>query len=571
MVFNGLIEMFSVASVVPFLGVAANPGLIQDNSYLRTVYDFFGFSGSREFLLALGFALIFAIFLSNLSNAFFTWFNLRFTWSINESLSVRLIQRYMTLPYVAFIQRNSADLQKNIQTEVMEVATNVINPLLVLMNKGIALFLTITLLVAIDPLLASVVGVIFATVYILMYVGVKKALTTIGQHSLADNEAKFRAISEALGVFKIAKLLHLEPYFIRRFSIAAARFCRNQSKRMTISQLPRFAVETVAFTVMIGICLFIIGVKPSFGEAIPIIGVYAFAAYRIMPGMQQVYSSFSVLRSCWPHVTYLNDEFEFGAEARNAVKKHRLVVPALDEKPMPLVKFRAVTYRYPNARSTTIDEMSFSIFLNTTVGFIGETGSGKSTTIDLILGILTPDAGTIFVDGEALLVNNLEAWQKSIGYVPQDIYLTDSTIAENIAFGMDPRDVDMEQVKKCCELANIASFIEKELAHQYQTTVGERGVRLSGGQRQRIGIARALYYDPKLLVFDEATSALDSETERSVMDAIGKFFRQKTIIIIAHRLTTLEKCDTIFKIDKGRIVDSGTFEEIVPHRLESVR
>jgi ABC-type multidrug transport system fused ATPase/permease subunit len=201
--------------------------------------------------------------------------------------------------------------------------------------------------------------------------------------------------------------------------------------------------------------------------------------------------------------------------------------------------------------------MSFSILENTIVGFLGETGSGKTTTIDLILGILTPDSGSILIDGKAVDAESLDVWQRSIGYVPQDIYLIDNSITKNVAFGIPEEKIDLQQVHRACALANIADFIENDLADKYDTVVGERGVRLSGGQCQRIGIARALYNEPRLLVFDEATNALDSETEKSVMEAVEKISHEKSIILIAHRLTTLQKCDMVFKIDKGRIAKSG--------------
>jgi len=565
MMSNGMMEMFSIAAVMPFLGVAANPNLIKQNQYLNFIYSGLGFSSSREFLLFLGLGLISILFLSNISNAFFTWFNLRFVWSVNNSLSVRLIQHYLSQDYLLFIQRNSADLQKNIQLEVTEVTSSVIDPILNIMNKGCSVLLIIILMMMIKPFLVLLIGTTFGLVYFAVYSFTRKTLSRIGQGSLEDNKEKFKAINEALGVFKIANLLHSEPFFIDRFAQASLRFTSNASKRLAISQLPRFVVETIAFSFMIVISLYIIASKPNFAEAISILGLYVFASYRLMPGIQQIYTNFSVIRSRWPHVIYLQRELESGiARPASRVKESKVkkTMP-LTSNPAPLIEFRNVTFSYPNAKTTTIDNVSFSIADNTTVGFMGETGSGKTTIIDLILGIISPDSGEILVHGMPVISHNVEVWQKSVGYVPQDIYLTDNTIAENIAFGLPKKEIDMANVRKAAALANIASFIEDELANKYDTIVGERGVRLSGGQRQRIGIARALYYAPQLLVFDEATSALDSETEKSVMEAIENISNEKSIIIIAHRLTTLQKCDRVIKVERGRIVKSGTFDEVV--------
>jgi len=570
MMSNGLLEMFSIAAVMPFIAVAVNPNLIEQNQYLNFIYSALDFNSSREFLIFLGIGLIVALVFANLSNAFFTWFNLRFIWSVNNSLSVRLIQHYLDQDYLLFIQRNSADLQKNIQTEVTEVTASVIGPILNLLNKGISVLMIIILLLMIDPIIVILIGTIFGTVYFAVYSITKKTLFRIGQGSLDDNERKFKAISEALGVFKIAKLLHLESFFVDRFERASIRFTRNQSNRLAISQLPRFAVETIAFSVMIGGSLYIIASNPNFTEIIPILGLYVFASYRLMPGIQQIYTNFSVIRSCWPHVIYLQNELVSSVSHPSSCFEEIRSEPRQysQSNPVPIIEFRNVTFSYPNTKKITVENISFSIPDTITFGFMGETGSGKTTIIDMILGIISPDSGEILVRGMPLTLKNIEAWQKSIGYVPQDIYLTDNTIAENIAFGLTKNKIDMVKVRNAADLANIATFIEGDTVNQYDTIVGERGVRLSGGQRQRIGIARALYYDPQLLVFDEATSALDNETEKSVMEAIDNLSNGKSIIIIAHRLSTLRKCDRVSKIDRGKIVKSGTFDEVVQQKDE---
>jgi ATP-binding cassette, subfamily B, bacterial PglK len=562
---NGLLEVISIALVMPFLAVAANPELIQKNVYLRFAHHILKLESNRDFLLFLGFSLMIALLLANASNAIFTWLNLRFSWSVNHSLSFQLMEHYMGMDYLSFIQRNSADLQKNIQSETMEVVNNVINPVLIIVNKGISLTMTILFLLWVDPLLAASVGVIFGFIYFAIYSASKNTLFNIGIGGLQDNETKFRALSEALGVFKIAKLLHAEAFFLSRFSDASDRFSRNQSKRMTINQLPRFAVEAVAFTALVGISLLIIGTKPNFSEAIPLLGLYTFAAYRLMPGMQQVYSSISVLHSWLPHVDYLIREFEYAAVDSTVPIRREEPFHAQHETSGALtsIQLNHVSFTYPGSKRIIIDDISLSIPLKSTVGFFGETGSGKTTSIDLIMGIVPPDSGSIYIHGEPLRSANMEAWQKSIGYVPQDIYLTDSSIAENVAFGLPKERINHDQVRKACALANISDFIETDLPDRYETVVGERGVRISGGQRQRIGIARALYHNPEVLIFDEATSSLDNETEKVLMEALDNFSHDKTIILIAHRLSTLEKCDVVFKFDRGRIAQSGRYDEVV--------
>jgi ABC-type multidrug transport system fused ATPase/permease subunit len=470
----------------------------------------------------------------------------------------------MKIDYLSFIQRNSATLQRNIQVEVIHISNNVIQPILACFSKGVSLLLIITLLIITSPFLALFAGAVFSLIYFGVYFFAKKALSQIGNSSLEDNEVKFKAINEALGVFKIAKLLHLEPYFISRFAKASKRFSKNQIKRMSITGLPPFLIETIAFSIIIGACLFIISVNKNFADAIAVIGLYVFASYRLLPLIQQIYTNFSILRSFSPSVNYLNNELGYGLNSVNNNLKHednKAEYPKAADG--SFIEFQNVDFSYPNSKGQTISDLSFKITENITVGFLGETGSGKTTIVNLVLGLLLPDKGRVLIYGKPLSGEHLNAWQRSIGYVPQDIYLLDSSITCNIALGVDENEIDFARVRNAAFMAGIKDFIENELLNKYDTVIGERGVRLSGGQRQRIGIARALYHEPKLLVFDEATSALDYETEQSVMQAIAGLTHKKSIIIIAHRLTTLKNCDWVFRIDKGRVVKSGTFNEVV--------
>ena len=569
MIFNGLLQVFSIASVIPFLGVAADPKIIQNNKYLALVYNTLNFQSARDFLLFLGSVLILLIILVNLSNAFFTWLTVRFEWNVNHNLSVKLLKHYMNLDYKTFALRNSAELQKNIQTETIEVTSTVIKPFLNILNRVTPILLTIIFLLFIDPLPAILIGGIFGLIYCLIYVMGKRSLSRIGKRSIEEREAKFKLVNEAFGVFKIAKLLHLEPYFVSRFEEFSKKLADNQIKRISISQIPKYGVEAIAFSVMVGISLVIIGAKADFAKAIPIIGLYGFASYRLLPWMQQLYSSVALIRSGIPHVTHLCHEFQSEIVPPPQITNKTITVKkdSKIDNAVIIISFQNVLFSYPNTKSPAVKNISFKIQKHTTVGFLGETGSGKTTTIDLILGLLSPDEGKILVYGEPLVNEKLEEWQKSIGYVPQEICLADNSIAENIALGIPKEKIDMDQVRKVAALANIDTFIENDLKKSYNTLVGERGIRLSGGQRQRIGIARALYHNPSLLVFDEATSSLDNDTEKSVMEAIGNLSHKKTIIIIAHRLSTLKKCDFVFKLDNGKIVESGTFDEVVQQNL----
>ena len=294
----------------------------------------------------------------------------------------------------------------------------------------------------------------------------------------------------------------------------------------------------------------------NFGTALPILSLYVFAGYRLMPALQQIYSSFTQLAFIGPSIEKLYED----------IKSLKPFNRNQDQSALSFNKsitLKNVHYNYPNASRTALKDINLIIPIKSTVGLVGATGSGKTTTVDIILGLLEAKKGTLEIDGKIITQQNKRSWQKAIGYVPQHIYLTDDTISANIAFGVEIEDINQEAVEKASKIANLHEFIIDELPKKYQTTIGERGVRLSGGQRQRIGIARALYHNPQVLILDEATSALDNQTEKAVMDAINNLSKNITIILIAHRLSTVKSCDKIFLLEKGELKNKGTFEELI--------
>ena len=294
----------------------------------------------------------------------------------------------------------------------------------------------------------------------------------------------------------------------------------------------------------------------NFNSALPILSLYVFAGYRLLPALQQVYASLTILKFIGPSVEKLHED----------IKSLNPLIENQSHEVMPLnntITLKNIHYNYPNTSRTAINGINLNIPAKSTVGFIGITGSGKTTVVDIILGLLEVQKGTLEVDGKVITKQNSRSWQRSIGYVPQHIYLADDTVASNIAFGIETKDINQDLVEKASNIANLHEFVLNELPNQYQTLVGENGIRLSGGQRQRIGIARALYNNPQVLILDEATSALDNQTEKVVMGAINNLNKNITIIIIAHRLNTLEDCDIIFKLEKGQVLDQGKFSEII--------
>ncbi|MDZ7793218.1 MAG: ATP-binding cassette domain-containing protein [Spirochaetia bacterium] len=321
-----------------------------------------------------------------------------------------------------------------------------------------------------------------------------------------------------------------------------------------ISEIPRYLLETVAFGGIVVLLLFILYTEGQLDNAIPMIGLYALAGYRLMPSLQAVFRGVTSMRYNLPAVDLLYNHMYSG----RAIKVYDGDALSINED----ITLNNITFSYPNSKVPVIKDQTLTIKANTTVGFVGPTGCGKTTIIDIILGLLEPQSGELRIDGKKIEGKDIFRWQNTLGYVQQNIYLSDDTVAQNIAFGEKKESIYTTEVKRAASVANIDNFIESELPYGYETVIGERGIRLSGGQRQRLGIARAVYKNPSVLILDEATSALDGFTEDAIMDAIKALSGQKTILMIAHRLTTLRECDQIFMLDKGKIVDKGTYEEL---------
>ena len=554
-----ILDTIGVASIIPFISILANPDLVETNNYLNYMFQFsnkYGVENTQEFLVALG-VLVFIILVTSLTfKAITTYFQVRFVQMREYSIGKRFVEASLNQPYIWFLDKNSADLGKTVLSEVGQVIATGLRPFIQLIADSMVTIAIIILLIIVDPKLMLIVFFSLSSSYVLIYAFTKRFLKRMGTERLKNNELRFTAVSEAFGAAKEIKISGLEESYTKRFSNAAYIFASHQSYALSIEQVPRYILEAIAFGGIMLLILYLMSQTGSFNTALPIISVYVFAGYRLMPALQSIYRSVTLLTYVGPSIEALVKNFK--GLKKVELTKNKDFLP-LNKK----ITLRNIHFSYPNTSRKALKDINVIIPAKTTVGFMGTTGSGKTTMVDTILGLLEPQEGTLEVDGNLITKKNLRSWQHSIGYVPQHIYLADDTISANIAFGIDPENVDQKKIEKAAILANLHSFVIEELPNKYQTKVGERGIQLSGGERQRIGIARALYSNPQLLILDEATSALDNQTEAAIMDGINSLSKDITIIIIAHRLSTLNKCDNIIKLEKGEIINQGKFDEMV--------
>lgn len=554
----GLVEIIGVGSIMPFIAVAANPDSIFTTPVLKAIYEFFGFQSTRWFLVSLGAAMLIFVIIRNAFSAFLMYVKTRFVQVCRHTLATRLFTAYLGQRYSYFLGKNSYEFGKNINTEIMNMINGTVMQMTEITTYGVQIILLAAFLFVVDPVSSVVISALILIVYSAILVTTKRKLSKLGTERFDLMTTLSRSTNEVFWGIKAAKISGTEKIFINSFIPSSRRYSKNVAAEEVIGTLPKYVLESIGLSAIILFIIFLtLRSSGNFSATISAISLYAYAGYRLLPSVQQFFRSVTKLKYSAPGTEKIIKEFE--------LEKNALQLPDENIKQMPFtnsIKLDKIFYTYPNKQDPVLKNISLEIKANTIVGFCGTTGSGKTTTIDVILGLLIPQQGQLIIDGTVINDSNRNSWQKNIGYVPQSVYLSNTSIKENIAFGFPVDKIDDEAVKRAAEMAQIHNFIHDELKDGYNTKVGERGVCLSGGQQQRIGIARALYTNPPVLVLDEATSALDGQTEADVMTAIDNLAGKKTILIIAHRTSTLKKCDVIYKITKGQVEKSGTYSEL---------
>lgn len=542
-----LADTAGVLSIMPFLSLLGRPAVIQDNVLLHSVYQHLGFRDTRHFIFALGLASITLVVLSSAFKTVTLHALNRFVHFQRHSLSSRLLSRYLHQPYEFFLATNPSILSRNVLSEVDQTVLGLIQPVSQLIAQGAIVLAMAVLIFVYDPLTAAILVAVLGVLYGVIYGLVRKRLTRIGHARQASNGQRYQACNEALGGIKDVKITHSAGAYQSKFDQASREYSRHMATSETLSQSPLYLVEATGYSMLIVIALILLTRSSDVAHILPALGLYGFAAYRMLPAAQIMYRGFAKLRFTSAALETIYRDLRLPQEV--------LPSAALPLVPKTEIRLQGLRYAYPGADKPVFDAFDLVIPARTSVGISGRSGAGKSTLMDLILGLLRPEHGTLSVDGVVIDQHNLGAWQRSIGYVPQHIYLADASVAQNIAFGVDPADIDMAAVERAACAAQIHDFVINELPQGYATNVGDRGVRLSGGQCQRVGIARALYRDPQVLFFDEATSALDAQTEGALNQALRDLATTKTIIVIAHKTASLNFCEHVIHVGLDRSYD----------------
>ncbi|MDR2729733.1 MAG: ABC transporter ATP-binding protein/permease [Treponema sp.] len=574
------LEIVEVGSLGPFIAVASDPDMVNRQPVLNFLYRLGGFEEQNNstiaFLIFLGITIFVILIAVTAFRTGVLYIAYRFTASRRYTLSVRLFRQYLFQPYQFFLNQNTGELSKNLLSEVDMVVNNVLRPGIDAFTSGMGTLAILIFLVVLNPLVAVFAAVVFGLLYFGLYAFVRSRLKYYGKDARESNQLRYKTTAEAFGGLKDIKILGKEPFFTAAYGKGAKRFAVSQAASQIWSSLPGRIMHSLAIGFAIALIVILMAANGSLMEVLPLMSVYAFAVVRLMPNLQHIFQSAANIRYSSPTIDALyRDMTTLTLPPEITSKEGSIKI----QEALPFgqsIELNAIQFSYPASREPVLKNINLKIEKNTTIAFAGTTGCGKTTLVDVLMGLLEPTAGSISVDGLPVVIppegkDNRMAiapWQRNFGYVPQQIYLSDDTVAANIAFGIPENLRDTSAIEHAAKVANLHEFVTRELPEGYNTLVGERGIRLSGGQRQRVGIARALYHNPNILVMDEATSALDSVTEDAVMEAIHNLMHTKTIIIIAHRISTIKECDVIYLMEHGCIAANGTYDELLQNNAQ---
>ncbi|MBI3793698.1 MAG: ABC transporter ATP-binding protein [Nitrospinae bacterium] len=548
-------EVVSLGAVMPFLGVLISPERVLKTSFGSEVARFTGITTPAELILPLSATFAGAALIAGCIRMILLWSSNRLASNSGADLSIEIYRRTLYQPYKVHVARNSSEVISGLSYKV-STASSALQQVLVIVSSMVLLIFIMGAMLAINANVAIVATVGFGCSYGIIIRVFRKRLARNGALNARGYTIVTKAQQEGLGGIRDVLLDGTQPFYCEIYSRANYPLKQTEGDNVFIAGSPRFAMEAIGMTLIAALAYFLTRQLDNSASALLVLGTLALGAQRLLPALQQIYSAWVNIIACRDS---LHDTLEF-LDQPIPPEALRPPPPALDFKKS--IRFEAVKFKYSSTGPTVLNGIDLELSRGYRYGFVGSTGSGKSTMLDLLMGLLEPTDGRVLVDDQPVAGERMLAWRRAIAHVPQSIYLADTSLAENIAFGVAKEEIDMERVRKVARQAMIADFIESS-PNGYSALVGERGVRLSGGQRQRIGIARALYKQATVLVFDEATSSLDNATEREVMDAINGLGRDLTIIMVAHRLSTVKRCDVIVEFGKGIVVAQGTYDSLL--------
>ena len=560
---SAIMELFGLLSVLPFLAVMGKPSLIKSNYYLNETYSYIELYRKIteiEFLSLLGLISLAVILFSGILRISSQFLINKFIELRRHSLEMRILNIYLKEDYEFFVLNHSQNLSKTILSEVDQFITQVLRPTLNLVAYGFILIILIIALLYFNPLLAVLSFCFLGGISFLLTSIMKKLSLRIGAIRTKENEKRYFYSGEIFNAIKEIKFSNTQSYYFNRFNDSSLKFSGSQFKYMFYLQIPNIVIETSLFSGMLIASLIFFYSQNKFsndflGEILPTIGFFGLAVLRLKPATIAVYNGIISL-------TYSKNLIDSIRKTLSLENKNNVSTNDIIEFTKS-IDLKDISFKYRGTDNFVLSNINLSIKKGISIGIIGPSGSGKSTLLDILMGLLIPTSGKILVDNKILTLDNIRSWQSKIGYVPQLVHLIDDTIIKNIAFGISESEINLNRVIQCCEIVQLSKFISDSMPKGYMSVVGERGVQLSGGQKQRIGIARALYHNPEIIIFDEASSALDGETEAAVMSAIDELSKSKTLIVVAHRLSTVKNCNVIIDLEYGRVKAIGTPNEIL--------
>lgn len=553
---SAFLQVASIASISPFITLLSDPGIIETNRVLAFLYGLYPFKSTTEFMVYYASAVVALLIIGNAVSSYTLWRLFKTSMALGAHVQRVVYANYLENDFTFFAMNNSNRLISKITQEIPRMVYMVVMPLLTLISQLFIAVLIVAGLVYIDVQIAVIATLIVGSVYFLIFKIIRNQVVVKGRLITRLNREKLKYLNESLAGIKEVKLKGNETYYKERVDQITRSGLSAFAYNSLAGDLPKFVVETVAFSAILGLSIYIILTSGTAGDALSIVSIYAIAGYKLLPAAQQIYQALSQIRANFSVVEEIRDEID-----RSKAHTSRLKYLGSDPIQTGDLKFDHVSFTYPGRDTPALEDCSFYIKQNAVTAFVGPSGAGKSTAVDILLGLILPDRGSVEIGSEVLDERNIKSWRQKIGYVAQDIFILDASIKENIAFGVPAEEVNEHLLVKAAKLANIYDFIIG-CEGGFEFRLGERGARLSGGQRQRIGIARALYRDPSILIFDEATSALDNVTERNIMRDILELAQTRTVIMIAHRLTTVEKADSIIVFSHGKVEAEGKYNEL---------